>query len=142
MFIRDRPEVQARWPEIAKLLKSKGYDALSVSAIAGTNVRQVLYRAAQLLKEAPPPAPVAEVPIYRMQSDPQAFTIQRAGDGWRVSGAAIERAAAMTYWEHFQSVRRFQRILETLGIDKALRQAGVQLGDTVYIGDFELEWQD
>ena len=48
----------------------------------------------------------------------------------------------MTYWEHFQSVRRFQRILETLGIDKALRQAGVQLGDTVYIGDFELEWQD
>ena len=138
----DLPEVQARWPEIAKLLKSKGYDALSVSAIAGTNVRQVLYRAAQLLKEAPPPAPVAEVPIYRMQSDPQAFTIQRAGDGWRVSGAAIERAAAMTYWEHFQSVRRFQRILETLGIDKALRQAGVQLGDTVYIGDFELEWQD
>jgi GTP-binding protein len=32
--------------------------------------------------------------------------------------------------------------LETLGIDKALRQAGVQVGDTVFIGDFELEWQD
>jgi GTP-binding protein len=138
----DLPEVQARWPEIARRLKSKGYDALSISAVAGTNVRQVLYRAAQLLKEAPPPAPLAELPVYRMESDPQAFTIKRAGDGWRVSGEAIERAAAMTYWEHFQSVRRFQRILETLGIDKALRQAGVQLGDTVYIGDFELEWQE
>ncbi len=138
----DLPEVQARWPEIAIRLKGKGYDAFSISALARTNVRQVLYRAAQLLEETPPPAPLAEMPLYRMESDPQAFTIQRAGDGWRVSGEAIERAAAMTYWEHFQSVRRFQRILETLGIDKALRQAGVQLGDTVYIGDYELEWQE
>jgi GTP-binding protein len=39
-------------------------------------------------------------------------------------------------------VRRFQRILETLGVDQALRQAGVRNGDTVFIGEFELEWQD
>ena len=48
----------------------------------------------------------------------------------------------MTYWEYHQSIRRFQRILETLGIDAALRQAGVQPGDTVFIGDYELEWQE
>jgi GTP-binding protein len=138
----DLPEVQERWPEIARQLKDKGYEAYSISAATGANVRQVLYRAAQLLKDAPPPTPVAKAPVYRAESDPQAFTIQRSGEGWRVSGEAIERAAAMTYWEHFQSVRRFQRILETLGIDKALRQAGVQEGDTVYIGDYELEWQE
>jgi GTP-binding protein len=32
--------------------------------------------------------------------------------------------------------------METLGIEDALRKAGVQEGDTVCIGDFELEWQD
>jgi GTP-binding protein len=48
----------------------------------------------------------------------------------------------MTYWEHFQSVRRFQRILEALGIDAALRKAGVVNGDTVLVGDYDLEWQD
>jgi GTP-binding protein len=48
----------------------------------------------------------------------------------------------MTYWEHFQSIRRFQHLLEALGIDAALRTAGVQTGDTVFIGDYELEWQD
>jgi GTP-binding protein len=48
----------------------------------------------------------------------------------------------MTYWEHDQSVRRFQRILETLGIDEALREAGISPGDTVVIGDYELEWED
>ncbi len=48
----------------------------------------------------------------------------------------------MTYWEHYQSVRRFQRILEALGIDAALRKAGVENGDTVIVSGYELEWQD
>ncbi len=88
------------------------------------------------------PQPAPELPVYRVETDPKAFTIAREPGGWRVSGQAIERAASMTYWEHYQSIRRFQRILETLGIDRALRQAGVQEGDTVFIGDHELEWQD
>ncbi|MBU0718253.1 MAG: Obg family GTPase CgtA, partial [Planctomycetes bacterium] len=74
--------------------------------------------------------------------DPNEFSIERVNEGWRVVGQSIERAAQMTYWEYDQSVRRFQRILETLGIDQALRDAGVQQGDTVLIGDFELEWED
>lgn len=138
----DLDEVQARWPDIAAELKRRGYDPYAISAVTGTNVRQVLYRAKQLLDEAPPPAPASEIPVYRVEADPNEFTIQRTGEGWRVVGQAIERAAAMTYWEHEQSVRRFQRILETLGVDAALRKAGVQDGDTVFIGEYELEWQD
>ena len=61
---------------------------------------------------------------------------------WRITGAAIERAAKMTYWEHDGSLRRFQKIMEILGVDEALRKAGVQDGDTVAIGEFELEWQE
>ena len=57
-------------------------------------------------------------------------------------GAAIERAAKMTYWEHDGSLRRFQLLLERLGVDAALRKAGVEEGDTVMVGDFELEWKD
>jgi GTP-binding protein len=48
----------------------------------------------------------------------------------------------MTYWDSDDSIRRFQRILETLGIDEALRKAGVREGDTVTVGDYELEWMD
>jgi GTP-binding protein len=48
----------------------------------------------------------------------------------------------MTYWEYDQSVRRFQRILQSLGIDEELRSLGVEEGDTVLIGEFELEWSD
>jgi len=82
------------------------------------------------------------MPVYRVEIDPQDFTVEREGQGWRITGQAIERAAEMTYWEHFESVRRFQRILNTLGIEKTLRKEGIQPGDTVYIGKYELEWQD
>jgi GTP-binding protein len=85
---------------------------------------------------------VTEMPVYRVESDPGQFTISRVSNGWRVSGESIERAAKMTYWENSQSIRRFQRILQALGIEDALRKAGVDEGDTVYIGEFELEWQD
>jgi GTP-binding protein len=48
----------------------------------------------------------------------------------------------MTYWEYDDSIRRFHNILKALGIDDALRKAGVSEGDNVYIGDYMLEWQD
>ncbi|MEJ2709321.1 MAG: GTPase ObgE [Anaerolineales bacterium] len=138
----DLDDVQARWPEIAAQLKARGYEPFAISAVAGTNVRKLLYRAAQLLEQAPEQPKAIEIPVYRAEADPNEFSIAREPKGWRVQGASIERAAAMTYWEYDQSVRRFQRILETLGIDEALRQAGVRDGDTVFIGDHELEWQE
>jgi GTP-binding protein len=102
----------------------------------------LLFRAAELLAEIPPPDQEQIVPVYKLESDPREFSIERLPAGWRVKGAAIERAAAMTYWEYEASIRRFQKILQALGIDAALRQAGIQEGDTVLVGDFELEWRE
>jgi GTP-binding protein len=139
----DLPDVQARWPEIKAELKRRGVeDPMAISAAARIELEFLLWRAVELLKTAPEPKAVEEMPVYRQADDPGEFTIERVDDGWQVHGVAIERSAAMTYWEHEGSVRRFQRLMETLGVEKALREAGVQEGDTVYIGDYELEWQD
>jgi GTPase len=140
----DIDDVRARWPDIERELKRKGIKPLAISAVSGENVRKLLFRAAELLEQALEHADEAETetPTYRAESDPRQFTVSRVNEGYRVSGDAIERAAAMTYWEHDQSVRRFQRILQTLGIEDALRQAGVKEGDTVFIGDYELEWSE
>jgi GTP-binding protein len=138
----DLPDVQARWPSVKLQVKKRGYDSLPVSAATGENVRVLMYRAAEMLRLVPAPAEVAPMPVYRLESDPRDFTIESTAKGLRVSGQAIERAASMTYWEYDQSIRRFQRILDTLGITEALREAGVEPGDTVFIGDYELEWHD
>jgi GTP-binding protein len=72
----------------------------------------------------------------------EVFTVTRESDGWRVRGKKAERMMAMTYWNEPEAVERLQRILKALGVFAALREAGVQPGDMVRIGDGELEWTD
>ena len=142
----DMPEVLERWPAVEKQLLEHGAGGdikpIAVSALARTNVRELLFKAAQALANLPEEIEETPFPVYRLEVDPQAFKIQAEDQGWRVSGEAIERAAAMTYWENDQSVRRFQRILQSLGIHEKQRSLGVEEGDTVLIGEFELEWTD
>lgn len=140
----DMPEARQRWPEIKAALEEREIEVLSISAMTRENLMPLLWKAHELLETAPEPVVIrTEVPVYRPEADPKAFTIERTDDGgFRVHGEAIERAAAMTYWEETSAVLRFQRIIEALGIDAALRKAGIHEGDTVYIGDYELEWAD
>ncbi|HMB22446.1 MAG: GTPase ObgE [Chloroflexota bacterium] len=140
----DQPEVKEHLEEIEKKFGELNVELMTVSALARTNTRDLLVRAYQKLQDAPPPEEIEPpMPVYRPKEDPREFVVTREGaHEWRLSGAAIERAASMTYWQHDGSVRRFQKIMETLGVEAALRSAGVQEGDTVAIDDFELEWQD
>jgi len=144
----DLPDVEKKWPQVKSQLLEKGYqDVFSISAIAQQGIMPVLYRAAKLLEEAPAYEYKTEIdenelPVYRFEKDPQNYVILKTDQGWRISGEAIERAAAMTYWEHFQSIRRFHRILEAMGVDEAMKEAGVVKGDIVLIGDHELMWEE
>ena len=140
----DQPEVQERYKELKKEFKKKGYELLSISAMARTDTRELLLKAVQRLAETPALADTElPMPVYKPKDDVHDFEILREnGDRWRIAGAAIERVAKMTYFEHAGSLRRFQKLMEVLGIENALRKAGVREGDSVMIGDFELEWQD
>ncbi|GAB4502712.1 MAG: GTPase ObgE [Anaerolineales bacterium] len=140
----DQPEAQERLPKLTKELKKRGVTLTSLSAISREGARELLLAALSRLNEVPGLEDVSTpMPLYRPKDDPKEFAVEReSATEWRLSGPAIERAAAMTYWEHAGSVRRFQRIMEALGVDDALRKAGVQVGDTVHILDFELEWQE
>jgi GTP-binding protein len=140
----DQPDVQAKLADIQKKFKKRNVQLMTISALARTNTHELLVQAFQILQETPPLEPFeAQMPVYKPKEDPREYTIAREGAHlWRISGSAIERAANMTYWEHDGSLRRFQKIMETLGVNDSLRKAGVQEGDTVTIGDFELEWQE
>ncbi len=138
----DLPEVQARWNDLEKSLKKLGYEPYAISALTRQNLQPILWKAHEVLQTTPIPSAAPALPVYKPADDPRDFQITREEDGWRVSGAAIERAADMTYWEHDGSVRRFQHLMITLGVDETLRERGIKEGDTVYIKDYELEWQD
>jgi GTP-binding protein len=142
----DLPEAQERWQEVEAALKERGVTPMAISAAAHQGTQELIQRVFALVAELPvetAPEPVVGTHVYELPEDQMAFTITKEGIGeFRVAGKRIERAAAMTYWDFDEAVQRFQHILETLGISAALKDAGVQVGDTVYIGEHELEWSD
>ncbi len=137
----DLPDAVAWEPLIEEEVKKAGYPFMSISAVTQQNVREMLYRVYRMLQEAPAAKTRHEdqIAVIRADND-EGFTIEREGEGWRVRGKQIERVAAMTYFEFDSTLLRFQKILESMGISKALHEAGIAVGDPVYIGEEELEW--
>ncbi len=140
----DLPDAIAWEPILEEEINKRGYTFMSISAVTRLNLQDLIYKVYQMLEELPEPEvdPNAEEVVIRPDFDENQFTIEREEDAWRVRGIRIERVASMTYFEFDTTVRRFQRILESMGITKALIEAGVEPGDMVRIANEELEWTD
>lgn len=140
----DLPDVQDRWPEIEAALQARGVEVVAISAATHQGVEMLVRRIFAALDELPVMLyeEVVERSLYQFE-DAIPFTINRDDAGaYHVTGERIERAAAMTYWDYDEAVQRFQHTLEALGITDALIDAGVRTGDSVFIGEYELEWSD
>lgn len=138
----DLPEVKEKWKATKEEFGRLSINVMAISALSRENLDKLLNKSIELLKKSPPMENILTLPIYHPTARLPEFEISKISSGWRVSGEAIERAAAMTYWEYDDALRRFQRIMEAMGVDAALREAGVKEGDTIKIGKHELTWQD
>ncbi|MEZ4659918.1 MAG: GTPase ObgE [Caldilineaceae bacterium] len=139
----DLPHARDVWPTIEKALLEHDQPCMNISAVTGQNVQQLLYRAQEMLDALPlvEETMAEEMPEITPAEDERAFQITQLEENlWQVEGVAIERAAQMTNWDYYEAAMRFQRILDAMGISKALRNAGVADGDTIQIGDTELIW--
>jgi GTP-binding protein len=136
----DLPDAQARWPLVEAAMRARQLTTQAISAATGQGVWGLMRQAAQLVSRLPQPELAAEpVPVFRLELAPQ-FSIERESDGWRVQGTRVEELVERTMWQYQDAVERVQRQLEAMGVLAALREAGVQPGDSVRIGPMELEW--
>ncbi len=141
----DLPHAREREPQIRKTIQAAGFPFMTISAVTGDGVKALLYEVKRMVDAQPQTLPTAadEPIIIRPPASEKPFTIKREGSNtWRVKGKEIERIASMTYFEFDDSLLRFQTALEKTGITAALTEAGVKVGDTVFIGDQELEWAE
>jgi Obg family GTPase CgtA-like protein len=122
--------------------QERDVEVYAISAVTGQGVKELMRRTFALLQTLPAAEPLPPAPaVFRPAEREEAFAIEREGDGcWRVRGTRVERVAAMTPFVLPEAAARFQRQLRAMGVVEALKEAGVQPGDTVHIGERELEW--
>ena len=140
----DLPAAQDRWPSFRDPLVAAAQPVVAVSAASGEGIDALRATLADLLPDAgelgAPPEP-AGVVVHRIEPESDGFVVEREDGAFRVRGKRIERIAAQTNFEVEESAERFQRDLARLGIEDALRKAGVEPGDSVRIGPTEPEWE-
>jgi GTP-binding protein len=139
----DLPEARAHWPEVKARARALGLPAYEISAVSQEGVRLLVARIFEHLDELPHEELFEEaVPTFTLDQGTDYFEIKTlpGAEGWQVTGPRIQQLAAQTYWDVDEAVMRVHQILERMGVNQALRDAGVESGDTVYLHDVELEW--
>jgi GTP-binding protein len=143
----DLPEARQNLERLKQAINVNNNDIFAISAATGEGTQPLVQRVAALLREMP--SPYADVPHSNEvltwpepEVDPNAFTISREGNAYRVHGKKIEQLVSMLNFAQPESLDRLQRVLEASGITQALLDAGVQEGDTVRVEKAELEWSD
>ncbi len=144
---QDLPEAREQVERLRREIEVPKEDFFTISAATGEGVPPLLQRVAALLREQPNPLAglprSAELLTWPLPvRDPNAFTVSREGEGFRVRGERIERLVSMLNFAQEESLDRLQRVLESTGISQALRDAGVEEGDQVFIEKAELVWSE
>lgn len=140
----DVPEARERWPRVRRHFEERELPVLAVSAATREGVPELLAEARRTLEALPPPVVEEVLPELRPPAvDEEEATVRifRRSDGaWIVRAPWLERLARRTSWNMPEAVERFHRILQGRGVTATLEEVGVQEGDTVIIGEAELEW--
>ncbi len=70
------------------------------------------------------------------------FEITRTPSGFRVTGEKPLQAVNMTDFDNEEALAHLQRRLEKMGVFKALKRMKAQPGQSVIIGDYEMEYRE
>eukprot|EP00981_Chlorochromonas_danica_P008350 scaffold2136_cov170-Ochromonas_danica.AAC.4 len=151
----DIPEVREKQLHLIRDLKKvAGHSRiLPISAATGENVKELMIRVRKLVDSLPKQTyyelfedgseNLERVNFEEEETDDfEILTDERYPNQFRIVGRKIEKVVEMTNWDYYESVLRFQRIMEAQGISDALEEAGAVQGDLVMIGDYDFNYWD
>ena len=135
-----------KYEEFKSYVEEKGGKVYPISVILGDGIKEVINDTWGLLEKIdrePLEAEENVLDVIKAQkSDKPDFVITQDEEGvYEVEGAMIDGILSkyvITYDE--ESVITFVHMLKNLGMEKALRDAGVQDGDTIRIVDVEFDF--
>ncbi len=140
----DLPDSEVFLPVCQQYFGERQIPAYPISAVTSAGLTQLVRGLAEKLEElGPRQTDQREPQTHQMpQAEKRPLRIFRAADGvFLVRGTEVERLVQRTDLSNEDALLRMHRELQEIGVIGALGRADAQAGDTVFIGDVELEYQ-
>ena len=132
------------YKDLEKLAKKEKIEIFKVSAATGEGLKELFNYVSKVIKELPKEDILdgEDRVVYTLEENRDEFEIVRENGEFIVKGPAVDRLMGRVNLEDNESLYYFQKTLRNLGIDDALKAAGVEEGDTVRFNDWEFAWYD
>ncbi|HRW12172.1 MAG TPA: GTPase ObgE [Syntrophomonas sp.] len=143
LIVANKMDIPGADERFAALKKVHGDKVLAISAASGQGVSELTEKTYALLQSIPrQEAPPEEVRVIRRYEDEPPFQVEVVNGIYQVSGKRIENLVNMTNMEQEESLQKFQRTIERMGLEDTLREMGIKEGDLVRIADLEFEYSE
>ena len=124
-------------------VEGKGYEFFPIMAAIRYDVDPLLNRISELLSKLPPvkryePEPLPQKPVEDFEKN--AVKITKQDNIYMVEGEWLLQVINSVNFDDYESLQYFQRVLIQTGVIDALRDAGIQEGDTVSIYELEFDF--
>ena len=138
----DIAEVRERVPALRVDMGEHGVPIFFISAATGEGVDALLARTLEELSKVPNEVETVAVAPGRSRAPAreESYRITVHDGVFLVEAPRVERLLQMADLRDWRAMIQIWKELKTLGAARELEEMGIQLGDTVRIGDIDLEW--
>ena len=143
-LLTDNNENYKRLEEVAKKNKQKIF---KISSSTGEGIDELMKYISSTLKILPKESLIDEdnsekEKLYTLDNSKNEFKVEKQGKVFVVTGEAVDRIIRRVNITDYESLYYLHKKLDEIGLNKELKKAGIKDGDTVKIGNYEMEWED
>ena len=110
----------------------------AVSGASGQGLKELLYKISEVVKataEEEENQAEETIPVIKLPDNEDAWSIDKDGKNYVISGKKIERFAMRTDFENHEGVARLRDIMRKAGIMHQLERRKIEPGDVIIFGD-------
>jgi GTP-binding protein len=129
--------------DLEKQCKKDKVKLFKVSAVTGQGLDELLEYVATELSKIPKEDIVLVDEDYEVDDKvDQVWNVEIIENGFKVTGAPIERLMTKVNIYDIESRQYMQRILDKLGVMKKLKSMGLKNGDNLVVNDYQMTFRD
>ena len=132
--------------ELKKIAEKNSQPIFKISAVTGDGIEELMNYVSKTLKTLPKENLIEitneHEKVYKLDDKEESYTITKEGKIFVVTGEKVDRILRKVNITDNESLYYLHKKLDEIGLNQELKKRGIKDGDTVKIGNYEMEWED